>query len=116
MWGRPHCFGEVSQDLGIQPVGLGQLTCGSGKVPDLAGVDQGQGQPSTSQSSSYRHLETTRGLQHHQLWVEWRQSLDYLSDTRKIVSHAPGISGRTYSYIQPVLGHIDPYVRTFSFQ
>jgi hypothetical protein len=107
----------VGQDLGIQPVGLGQPAGSLGEVSDLAGIDHGQGQPSTSQSSSYRHLETTCGLQYHQLWVEWSQSLDCISDTRCIVGHAKGVAGGTHGDIQVVLGHVDPYViRSFRFQ
>jgi hypothetical protein len=48
--------------------------------------------------------------------VELRQSLYYLSDAKSIVSHTPDISGGTHSNIQPVLGNVDPYIRTFSFQ
>jgi hypothetical protein len=106
----------VGQDLGIQPVSLGQLTGSSGEVSDLAGIDHGQGQPSTSQSSSYGHLESARGLQYHQFWVELSQSLGYLDDTWSIVSYAPSLASGTHGDIQLVFGEVYSYVRPFRFQ
>jgi transposase len=116
MGSGPDRLGEVGQDLGIQSVGLSQPASGSSKVSDLAGIDHGQGQPCCRQGTSHRHLEAARGLQHHQFWVELSQSLDYLSDSRSIISRGPDHSGGTYCYIQPVLGNVDPYVRTLRLQ
>jgi transposase len=111
-----HRLSKVSQDLGIQPVSFGQPAGSSGEVSNLAGIDQGQGQSSTSQSCSHRHLESARGLQYHQFRVELSQSRDYLGDTWSIVSHAPSISSGTHGDIQLVFGDVYPYVRPFRFQ
>jgi hypothetical protein len=116
MWVRSHCLSKVGQYLGIQSVRLGQPASSSGKVPNLAGIDHGQGQPSSSQSSSHWHLESASSLQYHQFGMELRHSLDRLSDARSVISYAPSIPSRTHSDIQPALGYVDTYVRTFRFQ
>src|SRR5918992_803730 len=116
IWRGSHRISKVGQNLDIQPVGLSQPAGSSGEIPDLARIHHGQGQPSSSQGSSQRHLEPAGGLQYHQFWVELCQSLDYLSDSRSIVSHAPTISGGTHGDIQLVFGDVYSYVRPFRFQ
>ena len=61
-------------------------------------------------------LEATGGLQYHQFRVELRQSLDYLSDSRSIIRHAPGITVGTHGDIQLIFGDVYSYVRTFRIQ
>jgi hypothetical protein len=116
IWRGSHRLRKVGQGLGIQPVGLGQPASSPGEVSNLAGIDHGQGQTSSSQCSSQRHLEPARGLQYHQFWVELRQSLDYLSDSRSIIRHAPGITVGTHGDIQLIFGDVYSYVRTFRIQ
>src|SRR5918999_1288131 len=112
----PSQEGGQFLSLGIQLIGLRQLAGSSGKVSNLAGIDHGHGQPSTSQSARHGHLESARGLQYHQFWVELSQSLDYLDDTWSIVSHAPSLASGTHGDIQLVFGDVYSYVRIFRFQ
>ena len=43
-WFGTNAFSEQGDDLGIERVGLGEPSCGTGEIPDLAWVDDGERQ------------------------------------------------------------------------
>ena len=55
-------LGEVSQDVCIDGIGLGQLAGGLGKVPDLTGVNDHDGEPGVGQGAGEVRLQPTGGL------------------------------------------------------
>ena len=41
---RPDAFSEQGDDLGVERVGFGEPPSGTGEIPDLTGVDDGERQ------------------------------------------------------------------------
>ncbi len=58
---------EVRHHLGIQTVGFGQFTQGTGKIPHLAGVDHGHWNTRSPQDHSDGDFIAPRSLQHYQV-------------------------------------------------
>ena len=63
---RPDAFGEQSDHLGIQGIGLGKTTDYPSEIPDLARIDDRQRQLGAAQRSGHGDLETAGRLEHDQ--------------------------------------------------
>jgi hypothetical protein len=57
---------RTGHDLSIERVGLGEPSGGTGKVPDLAWIDDGERETGAGQSGSHGDLEPASGLEHDQ--------------------------------------------------
>ena len=73
---RPHGLGEVSQDLGVDLIGFGQLPGGPGELPHRQRVDQSHRQLGLGQGRGRQQLITAGGLQHDELGFESGQALE----------------------------------------
>ena len=70
-----NAFGEQSDDLRVQRVGLGEPPCGPGKISDLAWIDDCERQTGAGQSGGYGDLKSAGGLEYNQRWRQRRKSL-----------------------------------------
>ena len=113
---RAHRFSEASQHIGIDTVGLGQLSGGFSEVPDLARVDNDDRQLGTSQSMGHWAFQPTCGLQHDQCGLDFSQPFDQILDAGLVVSDRFSLARRTYSDIESRFGHIDTDKNRSDFQ
>src|SRR5690606_35798400 len=60
---RLHAPATVSEDEGVDRVGLGELPAGSGELPDLAGIDLADRQSGRLQGRNDKALVTAGRLQ-----------------------------------------------------
>jgi len=106
-WSGANRFSKTSQDLGIQSIGLGQLSGGFGKIPYLSGVDNYDRQTGGSQSSDHRKFQPARCFKEHQSRVKVSKLVDQALNTLLGVSNLPLLAGGADSDIQPCLGDVD---------
>jgi len=106
-WSGTNRFSKISQDLGIQSIGLGQLSGGFGKIPYLSGVDNYDRQTGGSQSSDHRKFQPARCFKEHQSRVKVSKLVDQALNTLLGVSNLPLLAGGADSDIQPCLGDVD---------
>ena len=90
-------------DLGVQPVGLGEASDGSGEVADLAGVDDGKRQAGAGQCRSDGALEAAGGLQHDQGWHDRDQARDKLFQAFAVARNGEGLSRRAQTHVKTIL-------------
>ena len=70
-----NAFGEQSDDLRVQRVGLGEPPCGPDKISDLAWIDDCERQTGAGQSGGYGDLISAGGLGPISVGVRARKSL-----------------------------------------
>jgi hypothetical protein len=90
--GRANALGEQGQDVGIDPIGLGELAGGPGKVPDLARVGDNQRQPGRRQGRHRGTLVSAGGLEDEERWGVAAQPLDERLEARRIIGDSPALS------------------------
>ena len=90
--GRTNDLGEVSQDLSIQSVGLGQRPGGPGKVSHLAGIDHHNRQRRRCQGSHQGQFQATRGFQQHHGGTQVPHLGDQLPDACIVIGDLPSVA------------------------
>ena len=93
-WSWVHSLGEVSQDVGIDGIGLGQLAGGLGEVPDLARVDHYDWEARGGQSPGEGCLQTSRSLQDDQGRVQTHQAVYQVMDAIVCIGDLPVLATR----------------------
>ena len=83
-------LGEVGQDLGVDPVGLGQPAGGLGEVAGLAGVDRGDRDAGDLQGGDQGQLQAAGGLDDDQGRGQGLEPGDQGGDAGRVV----GVAGR----------------------
>ena len=101
--GRTNDLGEVSQDLSIQSVGLGQRPGGPGKVSHLAGIDHHNRQRRRCQGSHQGQFQATRGFQQHHGGTQVPHLGDQLPDACIVIGDLPSVAGGTDGNIHHLL-------------
>jgi len=102
----PNHFGEPSQHVSINGVGLGQLSGGFGKITYLARIDDDHRQPDQHQCTGQRQLHAARRFQDHQRRRHSLQPFTELSPPLFIIYNCKA-SFRPHRHIQLGLRHID---------
>ena len=72
---RPHHRAKLGQHLGIQYIGLGQPTGGTGKISHPLGIDHCNRETGYAQDCGDRHLQSSGGLHNHHCRPQVRQFL-----------------------------------------
>jgi hypothetical protein len=88
----PHRLGKVSHGTGLEGIRFGQLPGGFRKVPDLAGIDDHEGQGGRSQGRNYGPVVTTRGFKHNQRGRHSLEPTDQGSNPWLIVWNHPAFA------------------------
>lgn len=110
-----NSFGEMSQDLRVEAVRLGQVARALGnlgEVADLARIDYRHRQIGLRQTSHHQPLIPASRFQHDHLWGQRPQLLGQGGERRVAVGHPPrrlARARRTNRHIQPGFGHINPH-------
>src|SRR5215217_7024089 len=65
LWSGPYSFGEARQDGRVDPIGLGEPSCGPGEVTHLTGIDHHYRQSLSGQSPNHRPFRAAGGLKDH---------------------------------------------------
>jgi hypothetical protein len=93
-WARfgTDAFSEQGDDLGIKRIGLGEPACGTGEIPDLARVDNGNRQSGPGQGSSYDDFEPAGRLEHNQRWSQNSQIVDQLLEGLAMAPDGKGLT------------------------
>ena len=107
--GRAHPLGKQGQDLGVEPIGLGQPAQGLGEVPHLAGIHRDSRQRRGAQRAQQGQLQAPGRLEHNvgdRLLLQMR---DQGRNARLTVGHGPGLAGRMEGHIEARFGHVNAY-------
>ena len=99
--------GEAGDDLGVEPVGLGEPADGPGKGTDLGRVDHRQRQPRPSKPGRHRRLEAARRLEHDQGRGGRAQSIRQRGDSCPVTGDRKALARRPDVDVEPFLGDID---------
>ena len=105
--GAGRTASEMGQGTGIQGIGLGQFTGGTGEVPHLPGVDHCHMQSRGSQLPRQCHFHSAGGLQHHQPGSQFHHVFHHLADALGIMGDLPRLTGGPHRHIQALRGDID---------
>jgi hypothetical protein len=110
----PHRLSNVGHGTGIEGRSVGQLPGRFGTVPDLAGIDDHEGQGGRSQCCDHGPVVATRGFEHNQRGLHGLEPSDKSRNPRLIVRHGPAFARRPQgkialrfgdSYTYKHLGH-----------
>ncbi len=85
-------LGEERQDVGVDPIGLGELAGGPGEVADLARVGHDQREPGRGEGSDRGALVSARGLQNDERRGVPIQTLDQRLDACPIIDYSPAVT------------------------
>ena len=105
---RPHRLGKMSDRRGIDPVGLGQLASGAGKVADLAGIDHCERELRGTHRTGHHRLVATGRLHGDQSRSEPLQALHQHRQAFAVARHGKGFATWPQMHVQPIFRHIDP--------
>lgn len=100
-------LGKMSQDIGIDAVGLSQLTGGFSEVSDLAWVDHDCRQIGTHHSAHDMTFIAPGGFQHDQGGWDLSQPFDQGLDADFVVGKTIFLAGGANRDIELCFGHID---------
>jgi len=103
----PHRFSKVSQNLGINLIGLGQPTGSFGKVTHLAGIDHYHRQLGGRQCSHDPTFYPTGGFHHKQSHSQSTQPSYQLPDLSLLIRDRFPTAARTHNDIERPFGHVD---------
>ena len=105
---RPDRLGEMGDRRGIEPVGLGQLAGGAGKVADLARVDHRQRQLRRGDRARH-HASRSRRSPPSRPGPEPARRNRSTSAARAftVARDGEGFAARPHMHIQPILRDID---------
>ena len=108
--GRPgvHAFGEESNAAGINGVGLGELTGGSGKVADLAGIHDGDGEMVLLESADELAFESAGRFKTDQAWPDVLEPNEEAVETCDGVFELLDFVGRGMRDVELAFADIDP--------
>ena len=105
---RPHFSGEAGQDLGVQPVGLGQAPEGPREVVRLARIDHDHRQAGRGQGGDHEPLVAAAGFQHDAGGLQRLELLLQAAQAAPRAWHRPGRPRGLDRDVQLRLRHIDP--------
>ena len=91
-WFGTDAFSEQGDDLGIERVGLGEPPGGTGEIPDLARIDDGERQTGAGQSRRDGDLEPAGGLEHDQRRGQITQIRCELLETFAVARDGKGLT------------------------
>src|SRR5216684_4507646 len=100
-------FVKTRQNLGVEPVGLGQPPGGAGKLSDLPRVNHRDRNSRTRQRSSNGRFQTAGCIQDHQLDSEL-EPLEQIPDSVLVVGIRKALSVWPNSHVQLCLGYDKP--------
>ncbi len=89
--GRAHALGEERQDVGIDPIGFGELAGGPGNVADLSRVGDDQRQPGRRKCGNRRALGAASGLEDDERRRVAADALDECLDAGAIIGQCPAL-------------------------
>ena len=104
---RANRVSVVSQDRGIDAIGLSQLSSSLGEVSDLAWISHDHRDLGANQSEHDLTFKTPGRFQDNQSWLKLLQVLDQDLDAGFIVSHRLGLCGWTDHDIELSFRYID---------
>jgi len=107
--GRREGLGEMGDDRGIEPVGLGEPAAGAGELANLARIDHGGDQPRLAQRQPQRPFVPARRLQHDPFAAQRPQPADQGIVAGPVVADRKADPERAHMHVQTVLRNIDPY-------
>jgi hypothetical protein len=105
--GRPHRFGKLRQQPGVDPIRLRQLPRAAGKVPRLARVDHDHREPARREGRGHRGFVPPGRLQDHQRRAHGGQPLDELGRPRLVPGHRKRFPARPHVHLHGRLRDID---------
>ena len=105
---RTYGLGEAGKDLGVEPIGFGEPTRGTGEVSGLSGIEHGYGDPSgaSSESRGDRTLKTTAGFEDHEDGVQLFELAEEFVESILIIGHSEGLSRGEEGHLQAGFGDV----------
>src|SRR5204863_3334898 len=104
---RPEDLGELCEQLGIEPVGLGQEARGAGEIAHLPRVHDRHRQRGGREGPRHGDFPAARRFQDDQCGCEPAQSRDECTQTGFLMSDRPALATGAHRDIQLLLRHID---------
>jgi hypothetical protein len=102
-------LGELSQDGGVEPIGLGVLAEGLGKIAGLPRVDQGDGQVGILDGQESRSFVPSGGFDHDQTSGLRLQMGNQFTETLRVVGKLEALSSGQHADIESFFGDIDAH-------
>ena len=109
-----HCLGEARKDLGIESIGLGEPTRGTGEVSGLSGIEHTDGDPCRSEHGGHGALEAATGFEDHEGGAQIFEPTKELIEPILIVGYDKGLSRGEEGHIQVSFGDVDTDVEPSS--
>ena len=104
---RPDCLPIMGDHLGVDLIGLGQLTQGLGKISNKTGVHQHCRQVLLGQGEHQGSLVAAGGFQDHQFRVQFQKTADQRENASFIIGQGEKLSRGTDSNVQLPFGNIN---------
>src|SRR6516225_701559 len=108
---RPWCdagrFAEVGDHAGIDRVGLGPLTDGLGESANLRRIGDRHRQTSCCQCRHHDGLETSGGLEHDEVGLQYLEAADEIVQSGTIARDDETLTTRTHGNIEAVFRNVD---------
>ena len=96
---RTYPLGEEGQNPGVEAIRLGELACGSGRVPNLPGIRDYDREARGGERGDRRPLEPAGGFTDDQGGSQQPQAGDELRRSGVGVGHAPALAARPQGHI-----------------
>lgn len=103
-----HAFGEEGNVAGVNGVGLGELTGGSGKVADLAGIHDGDGEIMLLERADELAFESTGRFETDQAGPDVLEPAEEAVETSDGVFELLDFVGRGKRDVELAFADIDP--------
>lgn len=98
---------EVGDQLGVEPVGLGEPPGGAREGSHLGRIDHRQRQPGPGDPGRHGDLETARGLEHDEHRIDRSEPVHQRRDAGAVPAHDESFSRRAKMHVEAILGNVD---------